>query len=459
MSKRQPVRSSQTAMATLPEPHEAGRTRAAAWPTALRRITILGLGWIVLAGLAGCQNGPQPAASQPEAGPATPKPVDAHGEDPSQQQTLEAGIRMAGEYLIASAHPNGLFLYRVNTDPFVRIMPRYNILRHAGAVYALSMYYDHTDDSDALAPIQRGAAYLRDSAMRPLSDEENVAAIWSLPEVNRTGNPLQAKLGATGIGLLAIVRAMQYEPALLSRDELEQLGDFIIYMQKADGDFYFKYVPSAGGRQDDWRSLYYPGEAALGLVMLHEQKASPRHFAAAVKTLDYLAKRRKDKQHVPADHWALLATARILAAPPVESVPVPRERLLDHAAQICTSILSTQVARPDAPQYDGGFDTQGRTCPTATRLEGLLAARNALPPDHELIQKIDDATERGIAFLLRAQIKDGPHKGGFTRATALLPEHVPGASSFNRRATEIRVDYVQHALCAMIQYRQMKHTR
>jgi hypothetical protein len=64
----------------------------------------------------------------------------------------------------------------------------------------------------------------------------------------------------------------------------------------------------------------------------------------------------------------------------------------------------------------------------------------------------DDAAH-SINFLIEAQIIDGPLAGGFPMAIRPLPEDHPLATeSFNARAGEIRIDYVQHALSALIQF-------
>jgi len=74
-----------------------------------------------------------------------------------------------------------------------------------------------------------------------------------------------------------------------------------------------------------------------------------------------------------------------------------------------------------------------------------IALTEFLPKDElraELRKKIEVAAGRGIAFLLRMQIGSGPSSGG-----------MPGA--FATRvldSSRIRIDYVQHALCAWLRY-------
>jgi len=84
----------------------------------------------------------------------------------------------------------------------------------------------------------------------------------------------------------------------------------------------------------------------------------------------------------------------------------------------------------------------------------MLAALSFLPDEYSnLRQQMVVAIDEGIQFLLRSQIRSGKYAGGIPRAIQVLPEdHPQFTESFNHRATEVRIDYVQHALSAMLQY-------
>jgi hypothetical protein len=69
----------------------------------------------------------------------------------------------------------------------------------------------------------------------------------------------------------------------------------------------------------------------------------------------------------------------------------------------------------------------------------------------DLTTRMRAAIEAGVGFLMRAQVTDGPHAGAVPRAIRRLDSEPPD-SKFNRRATEVRIDYVQHALSAWMQY-------
>jgi len=361
---------------------------------------------------------------------------------------VKEAIHKAGDYLVRHTHADGMFTYYVSLDPKITPTKEYNILRHAATMYAISMYYQMYQDDNVPAALLRAGQYLRDECIEPLSEGSDMLAVWSRPEVTHSRRPLTAILGGAGLGLVALLSLEDVCPNTTSLSTLRALGRFIAYMQKPDGSFYTEYIPSKGGRDDSWSSLYYPGEATLGLVMLYEKDPCDVWLNVSSKALEFLAISRKSRLRVPPDHWALLATQRLLALKSVD-LPVSRELLVNHGIQICEAILKRQVQNPMRSNYDGAFTSNGRTTPTATSLEGLLAALDFLPEDYPLRSRIEDAARRGIAFLVRTQIKEGDFAGAFPGAVG---HRRLMSRLFNRRASWVRIDYVQHALSAMIQY-------
>jgi hypothetical protein len=375
---------------------------------------------------------------------------------------VHAAIERSARYLTQAVGADGQFLYRVNPEGMNPRPVDYNVLRHAGAIYALATYYRHwRADVQSRPALLRAGRFLQTCCLGALPARPDMLGVWSPPTL--TGDDrLQVKLGGNGLGLVALMNLEAIAPGFTSLEELRGLGRFIVYMQKTDGGFFSRYDPQRGGRRDRWVSVYYPGEAALGLLLLYEHDPSPVWLRSAIKALEYLAHSRANQSSVPADHWALLATARLLRAdtqgkpgyatwhnPPSEPL---REFLIGHAAQIAESILDTQIERADDPVLAGGFASDGRTAPTATCLEGLLAALSILPREYATLrERIKHAVHAGMAFLLRAQIRSGPQAGGMPRAVRSM---APGQDSQRdyRRAGEIRIDYVQHALSALLQY-------
>jgi len=341
---------------------------------------------------------------------------EAHS--PAFRDQLLAAVHRSADYLARACGEDGRFLYRVDVKSG-RVLGGYNILRHAGAMYALAQYQASWPRPQVKAALLRAARYLRREHMLPVGD---MLPVWSEPRRR------EAKLGGAGLALMALGEIERVAPGTTSQADLAALARFIAFMQKPDGSFYSKYF-SGGGRDDGFVSLYYPGEAALGMLVIDER-------SVALKALLALAKARRGHDHVPADHWALLATARLPLRLPLGEIE-ERDALMTHGVQVAESILAERVAHPAGSPLAGCFGEDGRTTPTATRLEGLLALLPLLPAEHPLRARIQSAADQGVAFLLRAQVRRGLHRGAIP---ASLTSH------------EARIDYTQHALSAWMQY-------
>jgi hypothetical protein len=373
--------------------------------------------------------------------------------DPISASELHAAIGRSARFLAGLCDEYGQFTYRVHLDPEAPLRPGYNELRHAGAIYALGQYGRRTPDPEVKRAMLRAAGFLRQRCMAPVAGNPNLIAVWSEPELVGTDQPRQAKLGGTGLGLAALVSVEHLEAGFTSRDELRALGRFLIFMQKPNGEFYSKYFPDLG-RSDLWQSMYYPGEAALGLLMLYELDPAPQWMRGAQQALVAIARQGLRQPRTFPDQWFLLASEYWFRLCD-ENVPdhVTAE-ILHHARRICRDMVADQHGQLDCPTIAGCFTPDGRTCPSATRLEGLLAALVFLPPaDEALKQEIRLATQRAMRFLLRAQVVDGPLAGAIPHV--MIGFEQPADVSDGTRAGEVRVDYVQHALSAKIQFEQV----
>ena len=82
--------------------------------------------------------------------------------------SIHKSINLGGDYLSRIIEDDGQFKYRINLDTSQRIKPKYNTLRHAGAIYALCMYYEFSHNLKALAAAIKAAEFLKDGLMTPL---------------------------------------------------------------------------------------------------------------------------------------------------------------------------------------------------------------------------------------------------------------------------------------------------
>jgi hypothetical protein len=357
--------------------------------------------------------------------------------------------------MVEACNGDGRFVYKTHLTGGPDESGDYNMLRHSGAIYALGMCQARWPDEATADAMARASQYLMDSSVGPVPGETGLLAVWTRPEIVGEGASHRAKLGGAGLGLVALVSSGWAQDATQVLT-LRQLALFLLFMQEEDGGFVSRF-DFEEGQDDSFTSLYYPGEAALGLMMLYEIDPQPEWLQGAADAMAFLARTRQGRTDAPPDHWALIATGRLL--PHLEKCPRPvsRELLLSHAAQVCQSMLDEYNRNQFETPRAGCFTNDGRTTPTATRIEGLLAALTYLPADQAALKaRIRKTSGEAVAFLLSSQVTGGLYEGAIPRAIGPLgSDHPASGRAFNRRAGEVRIDYVQHALSAMVQYRDL----
>jgi len=370
---------------------------------------------------------------------------------------LSNSIKLSAEYIDNFSKPNGMFDYEVNILTGNVSDRNYNILRHSGTIYALANYYLEYKNSKSLKTLEQATHYLKSCCIKPVEDKNDILGVWSFKSINKSMRYNQLKLGGTGLGLVALLSMEKIKPGTTDADTLRKLGNFILFLQKEEGNFYSKYNPFTVGRDDSWTSLYYPGEAALGLVMLYEYDPQPKWFNHALKVLTYLSESRKNERNVPPDHWALLATAKIIEISDKQNLPIPTELIIGHGKQVVNGIIAGIPAYKETNPKFGCLTRDCRTTPTSTRLEGLISFYKVLgPQDYEIKKTISKVSRNGIDFLIRAQVKDGIYKGA-------MPQGLLGNFNQLKRNTGkqaiVRIDYVQHALSAFLEFQEVFGTK
>lgn len=352
---------------------------------------------------------------------------------------LETAMDDAADYLVRATKPSGEYVYLDHFNEDKKYKSVYNVLRHAGAMYSLSDYYSWKPKPEIKVALVRAAHFLVEKYARPIPTEKDTLAIWALPSDRGGDGELEVKLGGIGLGLVGLVQTEKVAPGTTPIATLRKIGNAALWMQKPDGSFYSMYNP-VHGKDDKWKSLYYPGETALGLAMLAEIDPNPAHknrwLNAAFRAIGYLAISRKGAKEVPPDHWTLIATAHLWPYYAYSDHTVSKDDLMRHAVQICQVIVND-------PALHGM-----QTTPISTRVEGMNAALTFLPPEHhELREKLKTEIENGVRFLIKTQETQGRLKGAIPRAYT-----PPNSNPVDNRAAEVRIDYVQHALSAWLEY-------
>jgi len=387
------------------------------------------------------ESAPAAGTSQPAAAPEAA--VDLRKLSLLQRQMYQSARRGA-DWLRRANRPDGRFQY--GYVPALAVgLEGDHYLRQTGAAFALARAARFfADDGHAAVARQALLALLLDT--RP--DPRNARARYtSLPPaaVNR--------LAAAGLLVLAINELPDPGADLL--EESEQLCAYIRGQQRADGslDYGDGFTDTPADKADPDGINYYPGEALYALMR------SQRHRPAPWKT-DVL--RRARAYYLP--WWRAhknMALVPWQTAAYAEAYLATKERPFAECVYEMTDWLCeeqyTQLD-PRHPLWVGGFmgwvDGKQALVPpqvgSAAYAEGLAdacrVARQAA--DLQRYRRYHEALERCLQFVTTLQYTDANtrHFADWYRPVLL------GAFYASHQDGTLRIDYTQHAVCALVQY-------
>jgi hypothetical protein len=361
----------------------------------------------------------------------TPPPaIDARG--------VRTAIARGGAYLARQVGKDGRFCYayRVDTD---KCDNDYNLLRHAGATYSMFQIQTAVPDREVVRAAERATDWLR-RQVRPVEGD---------PSRSYLIEGKKAKLGAVGLAMLALVERERVVRDGRDRALLARLADFVLGQQNPDGSLesYFDWGQGADVPPD--RSIYYPGEAMLGLLRLYAIDPQPRWLEGAVRAGDHLAFERwrwaGAEVYVPPDAWLLQAFAEL-----DRFAPDPRRRA--YAYDIFETMSRTQSRADEGapPDLDGAPPSGGRDLPGVTsagsRSEAAGAAwRLALATgEPERAAEIRAMALRAARFQLTNQLR------AENLWWAPNPDRAEGGIRDRPDRPEVRIDTVQHNLSGLL---------
>jgi hypothetical protein len=340
---------------------------------------------------------------------------------------LLAAAQSGGEYILRMQQADGSFLYYYDPAKDAAIKARYNIIRHAGAAYALYQLYEATRDPRYLEAARKAMAFLR-TQFRPLPAKD---AVYVLDFDHKV------KLGANGLALIAMVKQLELDPASANLDEARRVANMIVVLQRTDGSFQSDYLTEAGEVAND--SLYYPGEAILGLADLYTLTKDPRLLAAARAAADYLVVSQDKLRELPPDAW-LMQALEVLNG--IGRNPV----YVEHAIAIGETMAAYLYTDSDPAGYAGGVRPGiPRSTPTASRAEGLLAA-------YRMAREAGDPRAADLARALKASARFQLQQQFPLAGETNFPHPSRAAGGFRESLNDnrIRIDFVQHNVSALL---------
>jgi hypothetical protein len=272
-----------------------------------------------------------------------PGPVDttANWRDPG---CLNAGRRQVGslnaDQVLALINSGASHLARqVKTDGefifghfpcFGRTIPSYNALCHASSLYSMLEAWELTRDDALLGAIRRALEYLTNKLIRRYPQTDGRILAFNV-DIND-----EVKLGANAVSLLALIKYDELIDDSRHRPLMEQLALGIASMQDASsGKFVHVLHAEDLSIKDDFRVIYYDGEAAFGLTRLYGLTRDARWLAIAETAMDFYIRAKHWRHH---DHWLSCFATEI-------TLYKPEERYFRFGVQNIEGCLDTILAR------------------------------------------------------------------------------------------------------------------
>ncbi len=348
-------------------------------------------------------------------------------------------ISLSMNYIDRNILEDGRFQYRRNIDSDINYEnTTYNSLRHAGTLYSMYMYEQYGLVQKYKEARIKSSKYFVERYVKKLGSNKYV--VISLPEEENIKFPI-AKSGAAGVALCALSNL--YKENEIELEILQGLGEFLLYVQNEEGNVYAYYDLKSKAINKEAEALYYPGEAAAGLMYLYEIDPQQKWLDAAKKVLLYIANTRKDLSlDMPFDHWSVLAIEKLFKANLV--TPEEKSLLRNYAEQMAIPMLSNQITNVNN-SYFGAFKDNIRPCSLGTIMEGLSSVYFCTDNDN-LKKIIYKSLSIGCMFLSKVQVKTGEQAGGLPNsANWVKPGVTPNASV-------IRIDNVQHVVTGWLKF-------
>lgn len=351
----------------------------------------------------------------------------------------EIGLSMG--YIGRNLLEDGRFKYRNNVNPDIEYdNDTYNALRHAGTLYSLYMYEKYGLEKKYNEQRIISSKYFVDRYIKKLGEDKYV--VVSIPEEEGIKYPI-AKSGAAGVALCALSNLAGDSEDNISLEILRGMGEFILSMQNEEGNIYAFYDLEKNTINTEAEAIFYPGEAAVGLLYLYEVDPQQKWLDAAKKTLSYIVRTRKKLEfEIPFDHWSVLAIELLFKKGLATQEEI--NTLRAYAEQMAIPTLSTQITN-SKNSYFGAFKDNVRPCSLGTIMEGL-ASIYYCTDNEPLKQILFKSMTIGNIFLSKVQVKTGTHAGGLPNSANWVRPDV------SKNAGVIRIDNVQHVVTGWLKF-------
>ncbi len=228
-----------------------------------------------------------------------------------EKQTALDVIKTSSEYLTMQLDEHGRFVYGVY-PVYHKVLPGYNILRHASTIWSMMCAYRITQDKFTLNQIELALGYLvKHTFYKYKMDRsaENTAFVADLDK-------REVKLGANAVSILIMTEYMDVTGSDKYRKLCVELGNGILELfDHETGEFFHVLNIPDLAEKEKMRTVYYDGEAVFALARLYSLTRDERWLDAAKTAVDRFIRDNYTKHR---DHWVAYAMNEITKYCPEE---------------------------------------------------------------------------------------------------------------------------------------------
>jgi len=218
---------------------------------------------------------------------------------------VNTGVR----YLVNQIHKDGTFDYGYY-PVFHKLIPKYNILRHTSTIWSMICVAEINKDRNIFRSSLTAIKYMTDQIAHY---DEGYAYL-----VESTSNEI--KLGGNAVAVILLTQYMKLYETDEFCDLCVELGEGILRMLNLETGSYTHVLsyPSLEVK-DEYRTVYYDGEATFALARLYSLTKDEKWLKAAQKAVDHFI----DANYIQfRDHWVAYAVNEL-------TMYIPEERYFE----------------------------------------------------------------------------------------------------------------------------------